>query len=451
MSTSVLSQAAPSYNAPARPASASTRHRIASLDIVRGVVVVLMAIDHVRVYSGQPAGGPSPGIFFTRWITHFVAPAFLFLAGTAAYLYGQRSKDRGKLARFLLTRGVWLVLLELTVLRVAWTFNFDYAHYMLAGVIWMIGWCMVLMAGIVYLPTAAIAALGIGIIVLHNLTDYFPALLAAMRQGVLAPVWKTLYAGGAIRFGANGPPLIILFVLVPWIGVMAAGYAYGSVMTLSPERRRSISLRLGLAVTAAFILLRAIDLYGDPRSWSRAPIALQRPATTNPLRPTPPSPAPAATPASQAPNRVVAPTPTPRPQMPKALAFLNTNKYPASLSFLLMTLGPMLVLLGLVEYARGPIAGVLETFGRVPFFYYLLHIPLIHLAAVVVSFIRDGSADPWLFTNHPMMNPPPPPGYVWSLPLLYLVWAIVIGVLYVACRWYAGVKAKSRSRWLSYL
>ena len=181
-------------------------------------------------------------------------------------------------------------------------------------------------------------------------------------------------------------------------------------MTFEPERRRSISLRLGVAVTAAFILLRAIDVYGDPRPWHAAPAI-----------------------------------------MPKALAFLATNKYPASLSFLLMTLGPMLVLLGLVEYARGPIARAFETFGRVPFFYYLLHIPLIHLAAIVVSFIREGSADPWLFTNHPMMNPPAPPGYLWSLPLLYLVWAIVIGVLYVACRWYAGVKAKSRSTLLSYL
>src|SRR5215467_5209147 len=155
-------------------ARAPARTRIASLDIVRGIVVVLMAIDHVRVYSGQPAGGPTPGIFFTRWITHFVAPAFLFLAGTSAFLYGQRVGDRGKLAKFLVTRGLWLVLLELTVLRVAWTFNFDFAHYLLAGVIWMIGWCMVLMAGIIYLPTAAFAVFGIGLILLHNVTDFFP-------------------------------------------------------------------------------------------------------------------------------------------------------------------------------------------------------------------------------------------------------------------------------------
>jgi uncharacterized membrane protein len=411
MSSSTLLQTdRPAYASPAPRGESSTSRRIASLDIVRGVVVVLMAIDHVRVYSGQPAGGPSPGIFFTRWITHFVAPGFLFLAGTGAYLYGQRVQDRGKLARFLVSRGLWLVFLELTVIRVAWTFNLDFAHYMLAGVIWMIGWCMVLMAGIIYLPTAAIATLGLAIITLHNVTDSFPALLAAMRHGALAPLWKILYAGGGIQLGDNGPPLVILFVLVPWIGVMAVGYAYGKIMTLAPERRRSISLRVGLAATAAFIVLRAIDVYGDPRPWHNAPAV-----------------------------------------MPKALAFLATNKYPASLSFLLMTLGPMLVLLGLVEYARGPMARALETFGRVPFFYYLLHIPLIHLAAIAVSFIREGSADPWLFTNHPMMNPPAPPGYLWSLPLLYLVWAIVIGVLYLACRWYAGVKAKSRSPLLSYL
>jgi uncharacterized membrane protein len=418
--------------------STPVRQRISSLDIVRGVVVVLMAIDHVRVYSGQPAGGPTPGIFFTRWITHFVAPAFLFLAGTGAYLYGERVRDRGKLAWFLVTRGLWLVVLELTVLRVAWTFNFDFAHYLLAGVIWMIGWCMVLMAAIVYLPFAAIATLGVGIILLHNVTDFYPALQPAMRQGALSPLWTLLYAGGGFRLGVNGPPLIVLFVIVPWIGVMATGYAYGRIMTREPARRRAISLRLGAAVTLGFVLLRAIDVYGDPRPWRHAPAVAQRPAAASQQQ-RPPA-APQARPPSP-----------PRPQMPRALAFLNTNKYPASLSFLCMTLGPMLILLGLVEGARGPIAGALETFGRVPFFYYLLHIPTIHLAAVVVSFIREGSANPWLFTNHPMANPPPPSGYTWSLPLLYLVWAIVIGVLYVACRWYARVKSESRSVLLSYL
>jgi len=252
-------------------ARASVNRRVVSIDIVRGVVMVLMAIDHVRVYSGQPAGGPTPGIFFTRWITHFVAPAFVFLAGTSAYLYGQRVGDKKKLARFLLTRGLWLVLLELTVLRVAWTFNFDFAHYLLAGVIWMIGWCMVLMSAIVFLPHAAIAVGSVAILVGHNLTDLFPAALGALRQGSGSALWKILYLGGGVKLGENGPPLVILFVIIPWIAVMAAGYAFGPVMSAPPERRRSICMRLGLALTAAFVLLRGLDVYGDPRPWRRVP------------------------------------------------------------------------------------------------------------------------------------------------------------------------------------
>lgn len=411
-------------------ARAPSRPRIASLDIVRGVVMVLMAIDHVRVYSGQPAGGPTPGIFFTRWITHFVAPAFLFLAGTGAFLYAARVNDTRKLATFLLTRGLWLVLLELTALRVAWTFNFDFAHYLLAGVIWMIGWCMVLMAGIVFLPRMAIAVGSVAMIVGHNVVDLFPAVLPALRQGTMGWLWKILYAGGAVHLGENGPPLLILFVIIPWVGVMAAGYAFGPVMRMSPERRRAICLRLGLACIAAFIVLRSLDVYGDPRPWHRPPAPPTRSA------------APAAT---------SAPPTTARPQTPKALAFLSTAKYPASLSFLLMTLGPMFVLLALVDAAHGRAAQVLEMFGRVPLFYYVLHIPTIHLAACVVSLIREGSVNPWLFTNHPVAPGPLPNGYIWSLPLLYLVWAIVVVALYFPCRWFARLKSENKSVWLTYL
>jgi len=421
----------------------SAVRRVTSIDVVRGVVMLLMAIDHVRVYSGQPAGGPTPGIFFTRWVTHFVAPAFVFLAGTSAYLYGQRVGDKKKVAMFMVTRGLWLVLLELTVIRIGWTFNLDFANYMLAGVIWMIGWCMVLMAPIVFLPRAAIAIGALAIIFGHNITDFFPAMSAAMRQSSLSALWKILYLGGVVKLGENGPPLAVLFVIVPWVAVMAAGYAFGPVMLLAPERRRSICLKVGIAATLGFIVLRAIDVYGDPRPWSKAPPprqTAQRPQASTSAAPQP------STPATPAP----ASRPAPR-QTPKALAFLNTAKYPASLSFLLMTLGPMFVLLALVDTASGKAAGTLETFGRVPFFYYLLHIPTIHAAACVVSLIREGSVDPWLFLNHPMMNPPPPPGYVWSLPLLYLVWAIVIGVLYFPCRWFARVRASSGSRWLRYL
>jgi uncharacterized membrane protein len=254
-----------------RTAPSESRGRVGSLDIVRGIAMILMAIDHVRVYSGLPPGGPTPGIFFTRWVTHFVAPAFVFLAGTGAYLHGKKLGDTTALSRFLLTRGLWLVFLELTVLRVAWTFNLDFAHYLLAGVIWMIGWCMVIMAAVVHLPTRAIGAIGIAIIGLHNVTDLFAGQVER-AFGDAGPGWllQIAYFGGVVKLGASGPPLFVLFVIVPWIGVMMAGYAFGRVMEKSPEQRRRFCLRLGLALVALFVVLRAADVYGDPRPWAAA-------------------------------------------------------------------------------------------------------------------------------------------------------------------------------------
>jgi uncharacterized membrane protein len=381
------------------------------MDVVRGLVMVLMAIDHVRVYSGQPAGGPTAGIFFTRWITHFVAPAFVFFAGTGAFLHGAKLGDRGKLARFLASRGLWLVLLELTLLRFAWTFNFDYAHYSLAGVIWMLGWCMVLLAGIIYLPVWAIATFGMVTIVAHPILYPLMGAVHAADGSVLDALFKVLYLGEGFDVGKGGPPLLVLFVIIPWIGVMAAGYAFGPVMRWPADRRRAFCLKLGIGATVLFVALRAIDGFGDPRHW--------------------------------------------HDQMTKGwpglLAFLNTSKYPASFLFLLMTLGPTIALLPLVEGAKGWLAGVLETFGHVPLFYYMLHIPLIHLAAIAVSLIRTGAVTPWLFANHPLNPGQAPAGYQWSLPLLYLVWAVVVVILYFPCRWYAALKARNKSTWLSYL
>ena len=398
------------YDRPAeRPGTRG--ERIASLDIVRGLVMVLMAIDHVRVYSGVPAGGPSPGVFFTRWITHLAAPAFVFLAGTAAYLYGRRAGDTGALSRFLLTRGAWLLLLEMTVIRLGWTFNADYGSYMLAGVIWMLGWCMILMAAMVHLPLRVIAAAGIGIIALHNVSDLFAgSIRPAAEASAVAWLWQILYFGGPIQLGGEGgPPLAVLYSIIPWIGVMGAGYAFGAIMTLPAQRRRSISLRLGVGLTVAFVALRALDLYGDPRPWHASG------------------------------------------PMPALLRFLNTTKYPASLDFLLMTLGPTIACVGLAEAASGRLARVLETFGRVPFFYYLLHIPLIHALACIVSLVRLGHVSPWLFGNHPYMPPPVPDGYRWSLGLLYLVFAIALALLYLPCRWWAEQKARRGARWMTYL
>jgi uncharacterized membrane protein len=342
-------------------------HRIASIDLIRGGVMILMAIDHVRVYSGLRPGGPTPGIFFTRFVTHFCAPAFVFLAGTSAFFHGRRHAG---LPRFLLIRGAWLVLLELTLLCAAWTFNLDFAHYEMAGVIWAIGWCMILMAGLVKLPIAAIGALGVAVIAGHNLIDpHLGELIPALGESRLAGLRKILYLeffAGPIRFGSDGPTLLVLYSIVPWIGVMAAGFAFGRILMLEPARRNRIGLGLGAIV---LFVLRGFNLYGDPRPWG---------AAAEGSGGSPPMPAWAA-------------------------------------------------------------------------FFYVLHIPLIHALALLVSRIRLGEVSPWLFANHPMGNPPPPEGYTWSLPLLYLVWAVAIVMLYYACRWFAGIKARRKDWWLGYL
>ncbi len=369
--------------------------------------MVLMAIDHVRVYAAVPAGGPQPTIFFTRWVTHFCAPGFVFFAGASAWLHRATLPGLGALSRFLLIRGLWLVVLELTVMRFAWTFNFDVINYNLAGVLWMIGWSMIALAGLVWLPFNAIAALGLAVIVGHNLIDpYVRDIGRALGDHQLRWVFQFLYFGGSVQLGESGPRIAILYSLLPWIGVMAAGYAFGRVLELPKPQQHRICIAIGAAAVALFVVLRTFNVYGDLRHWS--------------------------------------------PEQP--LSFLNTVKYPASLLFLLMTLGPLILLMPAFDRARpstwlgagGTILSALETFGRVPLFYYVLHIPLIHLAAIAISLIRTGAVTPWLFGNHPLEPPDPPDGYRWSLPLLYLVTAVCVGLLLVACRWYAAWRQRAR-------
>ena len=391
--------------AKAPPGAAATAQRVMSLDVVRGAVMVLMAIDHVRVYSGLPAGGPTPGIFFTRWVTHFCAPAFVFLAGTGAYLAG-RTRPRRELTQYLVTRGLWLVLLELTVIRVAWTFNLDFAHYDLAGVIWMLGWCLVLLAGLVALPLRAVAAFGLAVIFAQDAVGLAAAATPDAWRASIGWMWQLLYLGGVFRIGASGPAIAVLYSIVPWTGVMAVGYAFGAIVVREPAERRRLCLLTGVTATVAFVIVGGL-------------IVLTRPA-------------PAAAP-------------------PALFRLLNQRKYPASQLFLLMTLGPTIALLPLAERAHGAAARVLAVFGRVPLFFYLLHIPAIHAAAVVVSLMREGRVNPWLFGNHPMMPPPVPDGYAWSLALLYLVFAVVVAALYAPCAWFAGVKARDRQSVLRYL
>jgi uncharacterized membrane protein len=372
--------------------------RLRSMDVVRGLACVLMAIDHVRVYAAIPAGGSDPAVFFTRWVTHFVAPIFCFLAGTSAFFLGRKLGDPRQLAHFLLRRGLLLVLLELTVIRFAWTFNLDYATYVLAGVIWMLGWCMVLLAGLSFLAPGTVGKLGVLVVLLQQAFAYPPRFLPA-----IGPYWAFLYPSNADpAFG-----MAVLYVLVPWIGVMAAGYGFGLILVQPPEVRQRQCLRIGVGLSVLFIVIgTAVALLGphdadDPSFVFR---------------------------------------------------LLGQRKYPASQLFLLMTLGPAIALLPWAERSRGWIANTLDVIGRVPMFYYLLHIPVIHVAAMLVSVIRTGRVIPQLVGNFPLQPPPMPEGYRWSLGLLYLVWAIVVaGVLYPACRWYAAAKARRPGGWMQYI
>jgi uncharacterized membrane protein len=367
--------------------------RIRSIDILRGVVMVLMAIDHVRVYSGLPPGGPTAGIFFTRWVTHFCAPWFAFLAGTSAFLYGRKLGDLGALARYLVTRGLMLVLLELTVIRFSWTFNVAYSQFILAGVIWMLGWCMVLMAGLVRLRTRTIGIIGVCLMLFQQLFGLLPRLLPAGIRAAVAPVWNFLYPSGAPGWQA----ISILYVIVPWLGVMAAGYAFGAIVIREPAERRRLYLRIGLSATALFVVFVGVFMAFGPAGDGGGP---------------------------------------------KLFQALNPPKYPVSQPFLLMTLGPMIALLPLAERARGWLADAFVTFGRVPFFYYLLHIPLIHLTALAAWYLREGTVHTDWFATAPYASVPPE--HQWPLWLLYLVFAIDVAVLYVACRWFVAYEARHR-------
>ena len=308
------------------------------------------------------------------------------------------------MSRFLVTRGLFLVLLELTVLRFLWTFNFDYAHYVLAGVIWMLGWCMVLLAGLIWLPVGTIAIVGLVVIFLQALLDRAGSAIPE-SAGAARSLFQFLYFGGPVGLGGDAS-ISVLYSIVPWIGVMAVGYAFGAIMLRPPPDRRRLCFRIGLSATALFLVMGCLT------------VAMQGPGENAP---------------------------------PALFRLLGQRKYPASPMFLLMTLGPTIALLPVAERARGWIADGLTTFGRVPMFYYLLHIPLIHLAAMVVSVIRTGTVSPWLFGNHPMAPPELPAGYQWSLPLLYLVFAIVVAILYLPCRWFAGLKARRKGGWLSFV
>jgi uncharacterized membrane protein len=344
-------------------------------------------------------------LFFTRWVTHICAPVFFLLTGTGAFLALRRRSRRG-LSRFLLTRGLWLIFLELVLVRcLGWQWNFDY-HLTMLTVLWALGWAMIVLSGLVYLPATAVAVIGGIVIAGHNLFDG----VKATAFGSFAPVWTILHAPGVV-FSHGSHLVFAAYVLIPWVGVTAVGYGLGQIFDWPAERRRRFLLRAGLVMVAAFIVIRASNVYGDPARW-----AAQKTAAFT------------------------------------VLSFINTTKYPPSLLFLLMTLGPALLLLRAFDARKYGDANPALVVGRVPMFYYIAHILVIHTLAFAASFVRYGEVR-WVFESPTLDRFPitQPPGWPASLPWVYLIWISVLVILYPACRWYSRKKLGSANPWLSYL
>jgi uncharacterized membrane protein len=393
---------------------ATRKARIESIDLLRGVVIILMALDHVRMYFGQGSlyadptdlSTTTPLLFFTRWITHFCAPVFIFLAGTAASLYEARHPGTRALSRYLLTRGLWLIFLELVIVNFGWTFDITFSFHFIQ-VIWAIGASMVALAGLVYLPKPAIFAIGIVLVAGHNLLDPIQAEGASLP----AVIWYILHQEAFVTFL---PDRMVYFhyPLIPLVGLMALGYVFGALYRpdFGAARRRKWLLGMGTAAILSFLILRGFNLYGEPNPWS--------------------------------------------PQLTAAysiLSFLNTTKYPMSLQFLLMTMGPALIFLALVEGIVNRVTAVVLTFGAVSLFFYIIHIYVIHLLAFVAIVISGRPWTDYIITAEAWVSQTTG-DFGFELWVVYLVWALVVAVMYPLCRWYrAYKKAHPEKRLLAYI
>jgi len=418
MATATLAQ-----RAPVTSSITTARPRLDSIDFVRGLVMVIMALDHVRDFFNLDARffdptdltRTTPALFLTRWVTHLCAPTFVFLAGTGAYLWAARGRTPAQLSRFLVSRGLWLIVVELTLVTVGWTFNFTWSFIGLQ-VIWVIGWSMIVLAALSRLPIRVIAAIGIIMIAGHNLLDgIHPRPLLGSGSAAALP-FASGALGGALSPDATlwdwiwsalhvfNPP--VAYPLIPWAGVMAAGYAFGTLVQRPAQERQRLFVRLGLGLSAAFIAVRWLNVYGDPAPWSVQPDAVYT-----------------------------------------LLSFLNTTKYPPSLLYLLMTLGPSIALLGLVDRASGPVVRFFVVYGRVPFLYYVVHLYLIHGLTLVAASLT-GQARPDQLRVFFLFYPKT---FGFSLGTVYLIWIGVVLALYPLCRWFADLKARRKDAWLSYV
>lgn len=381
--------------------------RIRSVDILRGIVMVLMALDHTRDYFTDFYNNPtdlsvaSTGMFFTRWITHFCAPVFVFLAGTSAFLSLSKKQDKKAASFFLFTRGVWLIVLELTIVRFGWLFNLDYSQT-IVQVIWAIGWSMIFLAALIHLPFRWIFIIGLVMVFGHNALDFIPV----NTQTGTGLLWHFLHQSGFIQYGTNGS-LFVIYPLIPWIGVMAVGYCFGRIMQYNEHKRNRLLYRIGGGAILLFIILRATNLYGDPHPWTVQDSWFRT-----------------------------------------VLSFVNCEKYPPSLLYLLMTLGPSIMLMPLLERAGANAGRFFTVFGRVPLFYYIAHIYLIHAMALVGAAMLGLPLD--YVTDNDLIWVSKP-GWGWGLPVVYAVWIAAVLLLYYPSRWFMRVKQQNKQWWLSYL
>ena len=387
--------------------------RIESIDLLRGIVMIVMALDHVRDYFHADAFLFDPtdlsktnvALFFTRWVTHYCAPVFVFLAGTSAFLIGLR-KSKSELSIFLIKRGLWLVFLELTIVNFAWFFNIEFSLITLF-VIWALGIGMLLLAAFIHLPFKIILVAGILMIVLHNTLDH----IQVSGDGAGAILWSVVHQFQGFQLSENFS-LFVAYPLIPWVGVMLVGYCFGSFyqISYSPVQRKKILLYLGSGLVILFVFIRLFNLYGDPHPW--------------------------------VPQSSLVFT---------LLSFINVTKYPPSLLYLLITLGPAIIFLAISESYRGSIAQRVKIFGRVPMFYYLLHLYLIHILAILAAVLTGYEASDMVF-NTWVTSSPNLVGYGFNLWVVHLIWIGVVIILYPLCEWYDRYKAAHRNKeWLSYL
>jgi uncharacterized membrane protein len=380
------------------------RPRLDFIDVLRGVVIVLMVLDHTRDFLGASAMNPrdvgQPALFLTRWVTHFCAPAFVFLAGVSAHLYGSRGRSPQELRRFLWTRGLWLIALELTVVRIAWTFD-PSPEYVILQVVWALGWSMLALAALIRLPHWAIGGIGLALIAGHDLFDYS---LRTPDSDSLSGLWSVLHQPGLLHPTPNST-LLVVYPLIPWVGVMAVGYALGPVLELERRQRTAILASIGMVAIELFLLLRWHGWYGDPVSWVERERGLE-----------------------------------------SLLAFIDCEKYPPSLAYLLMTLGPALLFLAFAR-SGSVLSNVLTSIGRVPLFFYVTHLFLLHALAVALVWL-SGNDVSFLFGKAPLEKPE---GYGVSLAGVYLIAVGVVVALFPLGRRFSELKRRRSEWWWSYL